>query len=187
MQNASYLAGNLLIAMPAMPDPNFNRTVTYICEHSEKGALGLVINRPLDMELSEVFEQLDLDVSRPALSRRPVLQGGPVQLERGFVLHRSDVKWDSTMEVTNSVFVTTSRDILTAMAAGRGPDTALVALGYAGWGPGQLEDEIAANAWLSVPAEPEIIFETPFEERWQRAAGLLGVDLMTISGDAGHA
>lgn len=187
MEPTTNLTGHLLIAMPAMVDPNFHRTVTYICEHSEQGALGLVINRPLDMDLGQVFEQLDLSLADPGMARCPVLRGGPVQLERGFVLHDSSGSWDSTVTIAHSISVTTSQDILSAMAAGSGPERALVALGYAGWGAGQLEEEMSANAWLSVPATPQIVFDTPFEDRWEQAAGLLGIDLVTMSPDAGHA
>jgi putative transcriptional regulator len=187
MPETTSLTGHLLIAMPSMMDPNFHRTVTYICEHSEHGTLGLVINRPLDMDLGQVFEQLSLGSPQPALASRPVLRGGPVQLERGFVLHESTRRWDSTVPVTPSMNVTTSQDILSAMASGDGPERAIVALGYAGWGAGQLEQEISANAWLSVPAVPQIIFDTPFEARWREAAALLGVDPAAIAPDAGHA
>jgi len=187
MDSASSLVGHLLIAMPSMTDPNFHRTVTYICEHSDQGALGLTINRPLDMQLGDVFEQLDMADVPSDRSAMPILRGGPVQLERGFVLHDSAHKWDSTVAIGRSISVTTSQDILSSMATGSGPKRALVALGYAGWGAGQLEAEILANAWLSVPATPQIIFETPFEDRWEAAANLIGVDLAKISGDAGHA
>ena len=185
-----YLTGHLLIAMPGLADPNFHRTVTYICEHSDEGALGIVINRPLDLALGEVFDQLELTPADPALARQPVLQGGPVHPERGFVLHEGDTDrpgFDATLTVTDSIRVTTSQDILAALAGGRGPRRALLALGYAGWGAGQLEEELAANAWLSVPATPELIFDTPFEARWRAAARLLGIDLATLSSDAGHA
>ena len=170
-----------------MMDPNFHQTVTYICEHSEHGTLGIVINRPLDMELGQIFEQLSLEQADPNLADSPVLRGGPVQTEHGFVIHESSEQWEATASVANSVHVTTSRDILSAMASGNGPKRAVVALGYAGWGAGQLEAEIAANAWLSVPASTDILFETPFEERWCRGAEILGVDLTTISSEAGHA
>lgn len=183
----TYLTGHLLIAMPAMADPNFVRSVTYICEHTDQGALGIVINRPLEMALGEVFQQLALEGAPAAVADQPVLRGGPVQGERGFVLHEPAGKWDSTVEVSAFVHLTTSQDILAALARGTGPKRALMALGYAGWGAGQLETEIGANAWLSVPATPAIVFDTPFEARWAAAARLLGIDLATISPDAGHA
>lgn len=191
MTEPTYLTGHLLIAMPAMQDPNFVKTVTYICEHSDQGALGIVINRPLDMDLGTIFDQLYLESADPELARQPVLQGGPVHQERGFVLHEpanaSSREFDATLAVTDAIRVTTSQDILTAMARGDGPRRALVALGYAGWGAGQLESELVQNAWLSVPASPKIIFDTPFEQRWRESAKLLGIDLNTISHQAGHA
>lgn len=187
MEGRTFLTGQLLIAMPSMLDPNFHRTVTYICEHNEHGALGLVINRPLDFDLGEVFEQLSLVGADDQIASTPILRGGPVELERGFVIHDSDEEWESTTSVGNSIHITTSQDILSAMAAGKGPKRAVVVLGYAGWGAGQLEHEIAENAWLSAPGSPHIVFDTPYEQRWQEAAGLLGVDLTTLSTDAGHA
>lgn len=187
MNDATNLTGHLLIAMPSMLDPNFAHTVTYICEHSDKGALGLVINRPMDMDLGDVLTQLQLEPANQQLASTPILQGGPVEIQRGFVIHESPLEWDSTVAVTNSIFVTTSRDILSAIAAGAGPERALLVLGYAGWGAGQLEEEISANAWLNVPASPQIIFEIPFEQRWQHAAALLGVNLANLSTQAGHA
>ena len=191
MTDSTCLTGHLLIAMPAMQDPNFVKTVTYICEHSDQGALGIIINRPLDMDLGTIFEQLSLDPADPTLSRQPVLQGGPVHRERGFVLHQpeeaSGQEFDATVAVTDAIRVTTSQDILTAMARGQGPKRAVVALGYAGWGAGQLESELGQNAWLSVPAAPQIIFDTPFEQRWRESGRLLGVDLSTLSHQAGHA
>lgn len=187
MGEVTYLTGHLLIAMPAMADPNFVRTVTYICEHNADGALGIVINRPLQMDLGEVFQQLSLQPTDPALGRQPVLRGGPVQIERGFVLHEPAQAWEATVPVSDTVHLTTSQDILAAMASGAGPRRTLMALGYAGWGAGQLESELIANAWLSVPASPAIVFDTPFEQRWMAAAALLGINLATISPDAGHA
>lgn len=187
MSDVTYLTGHLLIAMPSMVDPNFIRTVTYICEHNDRGALGIIINRPLDMELGEVFEQLELENPDQQISSQLVLRGGPVQTDRGFVLHEPTEAWDSTLPVTGTVHLTTSQDILAAMAAGSGPKKALMALGYAGWGAGQLEMEMGANAWLSVPASSDILFDTPFEDRWRKAALLLGIDLATISSEAGHA
>ncbi len=187
MGDVTYLTGHLLIAMPAMADPNFVRTVTYICEHTDQGALGIVINRPLPLDLGEVFQQLSLHETDTDLARQPVLRGGPVQTERGFVLHEPGRKWDSTVEVSDAVHLTTSQDILAALAEGSGPRRALMALGYAGWGAGQLETEMVANAWLSVPASPAIVFDTPFETRWAAAAGLLGINLAMISSEAGHA
>ncbi|MBW7930656.1 MAG: YqgE/AlgH family protein [Gammaproteobacteria bacterium] len=187
MADITYLTGHLLIAMPAMSDPNFARTVSYICEHTDQGALGIIINRPMDLSLGEVFDQLSLEVASPATASQPVLRGGPVQVERGFVLHDPGGSWDSTVAVSDTIHLTTSQDILGALARGTGPGRALMALGYAGWGAGQLEAEIGANAWLSVPATDALLFDTPFEARWAAAAGLLGINLATISPEAGHA
>ena len=168
-------------------DPNFHHTVTFVCEHNEHGALGLIINRPLDIDLDDVFEQLSLPRTSDEIANTPILRGGPVDQERGFVIHESSDEWESTASVKDSIRVTTSQDILTAMAGGSGPKRAVVVLGYAGWAAGQLEYEIAENAWLSAPASAQIVFETPFEQRWQEAAGILGIDLATISTEAGHA
>lgn len=187
MAAPEFLSNQLLIAMPAMVDPNFSQTVTLICEHSSKGALGLVLNRPLPMKLSDVFEQLSLDAADARIGQQPVLRGGPVQTDRGFVVHRQGGSWDSTLKVSEQIQVTTSRDILAAMARGDGPPNAFIALGYAGWDAGQLEQEILANAWLSAPADDEVIFNLPFEDRWQAAGRLLGIDLTRMSPDAGHA
>jgi putative transcriptional regulator len=187
MVDATCLTGQLLIAMPSMQDPNFRETVTFICEHGEQGALGLVINRPMDIELGTVLEQLAMPTEDPALAIQPIMQGGPVQTERGFVIHESGEEWESSANVCDTIRVTTSQDILTAMAAGNGPSRAIVALGYAGWGAGQLEFEIAENAWLSAPATSELLFDTPFDKRWKKAAELLGVDLAMLSVEAGHA
>jgi len=181
------LANHFLIAMPGLADPNFFHTVTYLCEHNEDGAMGIVINRPLDMRLGDVLAHIGLDASDPFAPDLPVFQGGPVQAERGFIIHQPLGDWEATLPVTGDIGVTASQDILAAIAAGRGPRHTLIALGYAGWGPGQLEQEMADNAWLSGPADPRIIFDTPVERRWEAAAGLLGVDLNLLSGDAGHA
>jgi len=187
MSSASNLTDQFLIAMPGLDDPNFSRTVTYICEHNERGAMGIVVNRPTGLELGDILEQMEIADAAEPVRRRPVYLGGPVQPERGFVLHLHDRLWDSTLQVSSEISVTTSRDILEAMAAGQGPQHVLVALGYAGWGEGQLESELSANTWLSSRADPQIIFELPLEQRWQAAANLLGIDLGLISGDAGHA
>ena len=181
------LNNQLLIAMPGMPDPNFNSTVTLICEHNDEGALGIIINRPLDLRLGGLFEQLSLDEADTMVSKRPVLSGGPVARERGFVLHIPGAEFESTMRVSESIQLTLSRDVLDSLAAGTGPDKMLVALGYAGWQPGQLEAEMLANTWLNVPASPEMVFDTPFTERWSHAADSLGIDISRISSDAGHA
>jgi putative transcriptional regulator len=188
---SAYLTNQLLVAMPSLADPNFAQTVTLICEHTSKGALGIILNRPLTMALGEVFEQLALSSTDPRLLERPVLRGGPVQQDRGFVLHppvpADHEPWDSTLKVSPSLHVTTSRDILGSMARGAGPAQAVVALGYAGWDAGQLEEEIRSNAWLNVPVDDAIIFDTPFERRWHAAARLLGIDFGRLSNQAGHA
>jgi putative transcriptional regulator len=176
-----------LVAMPGMSDPNFAQTVTLVCEHGPQGALGIVINRPLTMTLGEVFGQLGLDATRSRLATDPVMQGGPVQTDRGFVLHTPGPTWDSTLAVSDQLHLTTSRDILDALARGEGPSAAVFALGYAGWDAGQLEAEVAQNAWLTVPADARLVFETPVAERWQAAGRLLGVNLLHLSSDAGHA
>ena len=183
----SSLANQLLIAMPGMPDPNFSTTVTLICEHNSDGALGIVINRPLDMNLAGLFEQLDVENPDAAASQNPILLGGPVAPEHGFVLHNPIKAFENSLSVSDDIHLTLSRDVLDAMAAGQGPDKTLVALGYAGWGAGQLEDEMLANSWLNVPATPEIVFDTPFSERWMSAARSIGIDISQISPDAGHA
>jgi len=187
MAEGAFLSNQLLVAMPAMTDPNFTQTVTLVCEHSDRGALGLVLNRPLPMKLSDVFEQLALDTANTRIGQAAVLRGGPVQTDRGFVVHRLGGSWDSTLKVSDRIQVTTSRDVLAAMARGEGPPDAFIALGYAGWEAGQLEQEMLANAWLSVPADVGIIFDLPFDERWHAAGRLLGVDLTRISPVAGHA
>jgi putative transcriptional regulator len=184
---ANFLTNHFLIAMPAMEDPNFAQTVTLVCEHSERGALGIVINRTLPMTLGDVFGQLGLDSQRSRVNEQPVLRGGPVQTERGFVLHSPAGAWESSLPFSERMHLTTSRDILDALAAGEGPDSATIALGYAGWDAGQLEDEMARNAWLTVNADERLLFATPVEQRWHAAARLLGVDLTTLSSDAGHA
>jgi putative transcriptional regulator len=184
---AAFLTNQFLIAMPAMDDPNFAQTVTLVCEHSDQGALGIVINRALPMSLAEVFGQLGLDCAQSRVTNQPVLRGGPVQTDRGFVLHTPQGRWESSLPFSAGMHLTTSRDILDALAKGDGPTSAVVALGYAGWGAGQLEEEMAHNAWLTVPADARLVFDTPLDERWQAACRLLGVDLLHLSSDAGHA
>jgi putative transcriptional regulator len=185
--SGEFLNNQFLIAMPGMSDPNFAQTVTLVCEHGPQGALGIVVNRPLDMTLGEVFEQLGMEASRSRIASEPVLQGGPVQTDRGFVLHSPGPSWDSTLAISERLHLTTSRDVLDALARGEGPASAVVALGYAGWDAGQLEAEFAQNAWLTVPADERLLFETPAAERWQAAGRLLGVNLLHLSSAAGHA
>ena len=181
------LCNQLLIAMPGMADPNFNSTVTLVCEHNAEGALGIVINRPMEMKLGGLFEQLDLTDASETIASHPVLVGGPVAQERGFVLHNPGKEFESSVAVSKDVQLTLSRDVIDAMAAGEGPDKSLVALGYAGWDAGQLEAEMLANTWLTVPASPDVIFDVPFADRWAVAARTLGIDISQISPDAGHA
>jgi len=187
MTNLISLANHFLIAMPSLADPNFARSVTLICEHSEEGAMGIVINRLTDLHLRDIFEQLDIKADKPATAESAVYLGGPVQNNRGFVLHEPIGNWESTLSVTDTLGVSTSRDILEAIAHSRGPERFLVALGYAGWGAGQLEREITENSWLSAPASRDILFELQVEHRWKAAAQLMGIDLITLSGEAGHA
>lgn len=187
MELQDSLSNQLLIAMPGMVDPNFNSTVTLVCEHNAEGALGIVINRPMNLNLGGLFEQLALNQADQSVANSPILDGGPVGRERGFVLHNPTGKFESSVTVSPDIHLTLSRDVLDAMAAGSGPQNSLVALGYAGWDAGQLEQEMLHNTWLSVPANPEIIFDVPFTERWSVAAKIIGVDISQMSPHAGHA
>ena len=181
------LTNQFLIAMPGLLDPNFYQTVTYICAHNEEGAMGIVINRPLTIDLGEVLNQMNLKPCNEQIENIPIYHGGPVQADRGFVLHRPDKEWQSSIHISRDIGMTTSRDILQAIAKGRGPERSLIALGYAGWAAGQLETEIKENAWLSGPADAAIIFELPYEKRWESAARLVGIDMDKLSPDVGHA
>jgi putative transcriptional regulator len=181
------LANHFLVAMPSLEDPNFKETVTLICLHGKEGAMGIVINRPLDLQLGAVLEQMQITSSRNEVNQQPVFEGGPVYRDHGFILHRPAGAWGSTIPVSSRLAISTSKDILEAISDGRGPEASLVALGYAGWGAGQLEDEIAANAWLSVAADESIIFELPPELRWRAALTKLGCDPVNIVHSAGHA
>lgn len=183
------LTHHFLIAMPAMADPNFSRTLTYICEHNAEGALGIVVNRPSDMDLMTLFERVDISLEGGAqtFAGMPVYAGGPVQTDRGFVLHRPAGDWQSTLRVTDEIGLTSSRDILQAMNESGQPAEVLVTLGYAGWSAGQLEWELAQNAWLTVAADPRILFDVPPEARLPAAMQLLGVDFASLSEVAGHA
>jgi putative transcriptional regulator len=182
-----FLTNQFLVAMPTLEDPNFRESVTLICEHNERGALGIIINRPMNVVLDDVLKQLDLTARDLTTGGASVYMGGPVQPERGFVIHSPQGEWEATLKVGDNLGVTTSRDVLAALAVGSGPKRVFVALGYSGWSAGQLEEELKSNSWLSVPADAGIIFDTPAEQRWQAAARLLGVDLSLLSGDAGHA
>lgn len=187
MNDHSSLTNQLLIAMPGMDDPNFSSTVTLICEHNDDGALGIIINRPLTLKLSGLFTQLSVDEADPGAANRPVVAGGPVGTERGFVLHDTACRYDNTLSVSEDIQLTLSRDVIDAMATGDGPTQSLVAIGYAGWEAGQLEDEMLANAWLNVPATTELVFDAPFADRWGLAAQSLGIDIANLSAEAGHA
>jgi putative transcriptional regulator len=187
MPAAASLRNHLLIAMPGMADPNFSSTVTLICEHGDAGALGIVINKPLLLTLGDVFKELGLKDADSSVVATVVVDGGPVETDRGFVLHGPGHSYENSIEVSDDIHLTFSRDILDAIAAGDGPENSLVALGYAGWGAGQLEDEMLANSWLNVAATPDIVFELPFDQRWTAAARTLGIDINQIVPDAGHA
>jgi putative transcriptional regulator len=187
MAEFSHLTNQFLIAMPSLADPNFFHSVTYICQHNEQGAMGIVINQPLEVQLGEVFSQMDMNIQDKQIATQTVFLGGPVEQERGFILHDSPLEWEASMQITSDVSVTSSRDILKAMNEGSGPHKTFVALGYAGWSGGQLEQELAENAWLTGPADTRIIFEMPSEERWKAAAQLAGIDLSKLSDEVGHA
>jgi len=181
------LTDHFLIAMPNMVDPHFAKSLTFICEHNDQGALGVVINRPIDMNLQTLLEQISIPLESDAFKSIPVHFGGPVQTDRGFVLHMPVGQWQSTLAVGSEIGLTTSKDILQAVARGEGPTQILVTLGYAGWAPGQLEHELAQNAWLTVQARPEVIFGLQPEERLPAAMHLLGVDYASLSEQVGHA
>lgn len=192
-QDASHLANQFLIAMPGMLDPNFAGSVVYMFEHNERGAMGLVINRPTDVDLATLFDKIDLQLEIEALASDPVYFGGPVQTDRGFVLHEPTEKnhYSSSLRIPGGFAMTTSKDVLEAVANGQGPAHFLMTLGYSGWSAGQLEEEIANNGWLTVPASQdvmsEIIFHTPDEEKYHKVISLLGIDPNFLSTDAGHA
>jgi putative transcriptional regulator len=186
------LTNQFLIAMPGMQDENFVGSVVYLCEHTPKGALGLVINKPIDIKLKSLFEKVELSLSREELADQPVYFGGPVQTERGFVLHPKGLSgaspYSSTLNIPGATLeMTTSKDVLEALAQGAGPHKVLITLGYSGWSAGQLEDELGRNGWLTVDADPAVIFDTPVEQRYERALQLLGIDPRMLSPEAGHA
>ena len=191
--SADHLANQFLIAMPGMVDPNFAGSLIYLFEHTERGAMGLVINRPTEVDLAKLFDKIDLKLEIAPLLEQPVYFGGPVQVERGFVLHESNpnVSYSSSLVIPGGLTMTTSKDVLEAVAAGSGPQKFLMTLGYAGWGAGQLEEEISLNGWINVPLSRDqmidIIFNTPSSQRYQKAVSHLGFDLSDLSGEAGHA
>jgi putative transcriptional regulator len=181
------LTDHFLIAMPAIEDPYFSKSLVYVAEHNDQGALGVIVNRPIDMTLSTLFQRIELSCVEEHMANRPVFFGGPVQTDRGFVLHRPLGKWQSTLAVNSEIGLTTSRDVLESAGQAGYPSDIVVTLGYSGWGSGQLEHEIGQNAWLTVPADPRILFDLPYEERFSSALDLLGIDLANLAGQAGHA
>ena len=187
MPESSPLTNQLLIAMPTLRDPNFARGVTFLCQHGEDGAMGLMINRLSEYRLGDVLAQMNLSSTIAEVADSPVLIGGPVQPERGFVLHSPHGQWESSFKISDSICVTTSRDILAAIAEGRGPERAIVTLGYSGWGAGQIESELKDNAWLTADANEQILYETPIEQRWDAAAALVGVTIANLTSYSGHA
>ncbi len=181
------LQNHFLIAMPLLNDFNFTRAVVYVCAHTENGAMGVIVNRPiLEINLGEVMAQMDIKVTHEEVNEEPVFLGGPVQPERGFIIHPPGGIWQSTLVTGDNLAVTSSQDILHALAKGEGPSEFIVILGYAGWEEGQLEEEVANNYWLTIPAVPEILFNTPSDDRWKAAAALIGVDIANISSETGH-
>jgi len=185
------LTNQFLIAMPGMAGDTFAGSVIYLCEHTDKGALGLVINKPIDIKLKNLFEKVELTLDRDDLAEAPVYFGGPVQTERGFVLHEKldddGGHYNSSLQIPGGLEMTTSKDVLEALSNGAGPKKVLVTLGYSGWGAGQLEEEMKRNSWINVSAAPEIIFDTPVEQRYDKALSLLGIDARMLSQEAGHA
>lgn len=188
MTDISYLGGHFLIAMPNLQDPEFFRSVTYVCEHDAEGAFGVIINHELDVNIADIFEELELECLENNPHRdRKILTGGPVDIERGLVLHKPVGSWQSTLGQNKELGITSSLDILTAIGKNQGPEKFIMILGYAGWDAGQLEQEMAANVWLSRPADDGIIFDTPVSQRWETAAKTMGVDMQWLSNDIGHA
>jgi putative transcriptional regulator len=187
MESISSLTNHLLIAMPSLRDPTFRRSVAFVCQHSEEGAMGLLINRLSEYRLGDVLAQMNISAETSQIGDTPVLIGGPVQPERGFVLHSPTGSWESSFKISDRICVTTSRDVLVAMAAGNGPENAIVTLGYSGWSQGQIETELKDNAWLTVDSDERILFKTPLESRWEAAAAIVGVDIGSLTDYAGHA
>lgn len=186
MDSTSSLKHNFMVAMPTMMSPFFYRAVVYICEHSAEGAMGIIINHPLGITIEDILRQMHYEVQDPKLKTLPVLCGGPVQTERGFVIHHSGMNWGGSVELEDGICITSSREILAAMAENKGPEQMLVALGYAGWGAGQVEKELANNDWITVRAASNILFETAYEKRWYAAGALLGIDFTCLSSQVGH-
>lgn len=192
MEQLSSLQNHFLIAMPSLTDPLFSRTVTYICEHNEEGAMGLIINQPVDLNVSSLLEKLEIVVPEGQTDEHrslaaPVYSGGPVAKDRGFVLHPPQDTWRSSLQLSDDIMITTSKDILESLGSSAAPHKFILTLGYAGWDAGQLEQELAENSWLTIPADADILFQTPVRERWQRAAEKLGIDIWQLGPEAGHA
>ncbi len=181
------LTGHFLIAMPSLNDGFFNQAVTYICEHDEKGSFGIIVNQQTNITLKQIAKEMAIETEDNYAAKQTVFIGGPVDQGRGFILHRPPGNWRSSLKVNNNVALTTSKDILQAIVRNEGPEDSIVALGYAGWAAGQLDNEMASNTWLSCPADEQIIFNTPVAERWKAAANLIGIDLSLLSSDTGHA
>ena len=187
MSYQNSLANHLLVAMPQLTDPNFRHSVVYICENQPEGTVGLIINRPMPMPMGLVFEQMDITPIRRDLNALPLLYGGPIQPERGFVIHRPEGEWRSSLLIREDVNVTTSKDIIVAIAEGKGPKNAIVTLGYTGWNEEQLEMELLSNLWLVCPCTPELLYDLPFDKRWEMAGSSIGVDMHRLSSQSGHA
>lgn len=188
MESLTSLQNHFLVAMPTLEDPSFRRTVTYICEHNEDGAMGLIVNQPVDLTVTSLLEQLEIVVPNPRrILEGPVFAGGPVAQDRGFVLHPPQDTWRSSMQLSDDIMITTSKDILEALNSDAAPEKFILTLGYAGWDAGQLERELAENSWLTIPADANILFNTPTHERWQKAAASIGIDVWQLGPDVGHA
>ncbi len=185
------LTNHFLVAMPGMKDPYFQYRVIYVCEHNEEGAMGLMINAPVDITVGKMLQQVEIEPIHPQLKtaslNKPVLNGGPVSEDRGFILHKPKDQYESSIQMTDQISVTTSRDILSVLGTEAEPSNYLVALGYAGWDAGQLEHELAENSWLTIEADPNVIFDTPINERWSKAVQMLGINAAQLSSQAGHA
>jgi putative transcriptional regulator len=186
MSGETYLNNQFIVAMPGLVDPIFFHTVTLVCQHTKEGALGIVVNRSAEMKLGEIFKQMEINVKSLDAAESPIFAGGPVQQDRGFVVHTTCGEWDMTLPVSEDISLTTSRDVIEAIAAGEGPKQYLVALGYAGWGEGQLEKEMLSNSWLNTPIAKQILFNTPLNQRWNAAASQIGININQLTTQAGH-
>ena len=185
-KSANFINNQFLIAMPTLEDPNFYQAVIYICEHTEDGAIGIIINKPTTVNVADVLMQMDMPMANSGVENIPVLYGGPIHPERGFVIHKPGGVWISSFTATEHIAITTSRDILQAVALNQGPEEILISLGYAGWEAGQLEEELAENTWINCHASPDILFKTPYEKRWKAAISSIGFDINALSRDMGH-